>query len=343
MSEKTPGNYERILVIQLRQMGDVLLTTPALHALRRKFPSAKIAFLVDQPFEPLLRLNPDLDQIIVRDPNKSIEGVTTLRRVRQFKPDLVVDYLQNPRTAIISLLSGAKATLSYANKRRSFFYTVKAEPSGQYVAEEKLSLLKPLGIESGELNLVLNFPKAADEKMDRLLKELGISNQNLVVLDLFHKRPSRQWPIENYIEIADRLVENFQVKVIISCLPENRVRAEQAISQARQKHFIASNLDLLELAALIHRAKLFLGGDAGPKHIAVSQKVPSFTILGPSGEQWTPPSPIHQTASLDLDCRPCSEHDCPKPEIICQTRLTPDRVWPKLSRFIQQIISPAGT
>jgi len=330
--------YGKILVIQLRQMGDVLLCTPALRALRKKFAGARIAFLVDKNFEPLLRLNPDLNEVIARDPGQPFESISTVSKVRKFKPDLVIDYLANPRSTLITILSGAKTTLSYANKRRSFFYTIKAEPSGAYVGEEKLSLLKPLGIESADLELTFIFPEESSERVRNLLAKSGISEKDfLVSLDLFHKRPARQWPVENFLEIADRLAENFSAKVVITCLPENRARAEQAISKARQKHAIASELDLFALAALIKRAKLFLGGDAGTKHIAVSQKTPSFTILGPSGLQWTPDSLLHRTASIDLDCRPCEEHVCPQPEHLCQTRLTPDLVWEQMKKFISSL------
>jgi len=327
--------YAKILVIQLRQMGDILLCTPAVRALRKKFAGAKIAFLADKNFEPLLRLNPDINEIIARDPGQSFESISTISRVRKFKPDLVVDYFANPRSTLITILSGSKTTLSYANKRRSFFYTIKAEPSGAYVGEEKLSLLKPLGIESHDLELTFNFPEEARERVGRLLSGMGINEKDfLVSLDLFHKRPARQWPIENFMEVADRLAENYSAKVVITCLPENRARAEQAIAQARQKHAIASELDLFALAALIRRAKLFLGGDGGAKHIAISQKTPSFTILGPSGLQWTPKSPLHRTASIELDCRPCEEHVCPKPEHLCQTGLSADAVWEQLKNFI---------
>jgi len=329
---------KRILVIQLRQMGDVLLTTPALRALRKKFPDAQIAFLVDKPFEPLLRHNPDLSMVLVRDPEEKFEPIKTIQSVREFKPGLVIDYLANPRTALLTALSGAKITLSYANKPRSLFYKLKVFPAGEYVAEEKLSLLKPLGIEAGDLALVFRYPASADENVALLLKENRIDNNFLVALDMFHKRPSRQWPISYFMEIADRLTEKFNARVVITCLPENRIRAEHAVSRARHKHIIFSQLDLFELAALIHRARLFIGGDAGPKHIAVSQNTPSFTILGPSGNQWTPRSALHETAYLELDCRPCGEHQCPKPEILCQTRLTPDMVWERLSEFIKRQI-----
>jgi len=344
MSKAIPRDFQKILVIQLKQMGDVLLCTPALRALRKKFPDAQIAFLLDSTFEPLLRLNPELNLVLARDPAEILEPLRTIYRVRQFAPDLVIDYLANPRTALLTLLSGAQTTLSYANKRRAFIYKIKAPASAGYVAEEKLSLLKPLGIEDANLDLVFNYPAGALEKAQKMLASFGITDRDfLVALDLFHKRPARQWLVQNFIELADRLSENFQAKVVITCLPQNRPRAEQAIAQARRRHYIASDLDLFELAALIHCAQLFLGNDAGTKHIAVSQKTPSFTILGPSSLQWTPPSPIHQTASIDLDCRPCSHHQCPEPEHPCQTRLTPETVFEKLSRFIEQIITSSGS
>lgn len=338
MNGAVSAEFKKILVIQLRQMGDVLLCTPALRALRKKFPASKLAFLVDSRFEPLLRLNPDLDVVLTRNAVQSVEAVGTIRRVRRFAPDLVIDYLANPRTAIISLLSGAKATLSYSNKRRSFVYSIKANPSGEYVAEEKLSLLKPLGIEGGGLDLVFNLPESADRRIDQIFSGSGIgANEFVVALDLFHKRPARQWPAENFMEVADRLVEKYSAKVIITCVPKNRIRAEQALAKARQRHWIAPDLDLFELAALIKRAKLFLGADAGTKHIAVSQRTPSFTFLGPSGLQWTPSSLIHQAGFVELDCRPCAEHECPKPGHPCQTMLTVDLAWEKLANFLASL------
>jgi len=322
----------------LRQMGDVLLCTPSLRALRKKYPRAQIAFLVDQAFEPLVRLNPDLDLVLVRDPAESFESLRTIGRVREFAPELVVDYLANPRTALITLFSGAAVTLSYANKRRSFVYKVKAQPSGEYVGAEKLSLLKPLGIDSGDLDLVFKFSEKADEHAQKIRAGFGIGAQDFVVaLDLFHKRPARQWPVENFIELADRLSEKYSAHIIITCLPANRAAAEAATAKARRKHFIASDLYLMELAALISHARLFIGGDAGTKHIAVAQKVPTFTILGPSGMQWTPPSPLHETAFVELDCRPCAEHECPKPGHPCSTGLTADRAWEKLTQFAARL------
>jgi len=329
---------ERILVIQLRQLGDVLLTTPALRTIRKKFPSSKIAFLVDKKFEPLLRYNPHLDLIITRDPEEKFEPVKTILRVRKFAPDLLIDYLANPRTTVISLFSGAKISLTSADNRRAIFYKLKVRPKGRYVPELKISLLEPFGISESDLSLVFNYPESAKAKITQMLKKMGISGKFMVALDLFHKRPARQWPVEFFIEIADRLVEHYQAEVVITCLPENRSRAEQALKLARNPHHLVSNLDLFEFSALISKVKFFLGGDGGGKHIAVSQNTPSFTILGPSGTGWTPLSGHHQTASLDLDCRPCSYQQCPKPDHPCERGLSPEVVWEKLKFFIESKI-----
>ena len=342
MREKVRLEPERILIIQPRQLGDVLLTTPSVRALRKRFPRSKIAFLVDEPFEPLLRYNQDLDLILVRKKKELAEPIKTIKKIRHFSPQLVIDYFANPRTTIISILSGALITLSYANKRRSRFYKLRVAPEGNYVAQEKVSLLKPLGIDykKEDFHLIFNLPQYAQKRADEILTERGITPQDfLVVLDLFHKRPARQWREEYFMEIADRLAESFKAKVLITCLDINRKRAEDVLSQARKKHLLAPSVNLFELGALISRANLFLGADAGPKHIAVSQGTPSFTILGPSGEQWTPPSPIHKFIALDVDCRPCSYHQCPKPDHPCLENLTPDMVWQELEKFIKEILS----
>lgn len=341
LSELKEFQPKSILVIQLRQMGDLLLSTPAIRMLRKRYPESELCVLVDEIFEQIFILNPHINALIKRKPNSSIiESINTIRQVRRKKFDLIIDFLANPRTALISLLSRAKLTVSYANRSRSFIYKLKVKPYGDYVAVEKQSLLIPLGIEpEKEPELDFFLADSGIKTVDEFLSGLNVNSEDfLVVIDPFHKRKSREWKPEYFLEIADWLSRRFKAKVIFSYAPQNQERAKNLILKGREKHYLSFKTDLFELGALIRRAKLFIGNDGGPRHIAVSQKTPSFVVLGPSGNQWTHPSDIHRTISLNLACSPCDYHICPFEGHPCLLELKPEIVKDELEKFIQTII-----
>jgi lipopolysaccharide heptosyltransferase II len=327
---------KRILVIQLRQIGDVLLSTPALRALRKRYPKAHLSYLVEERPGLVLQGNPHLDEIIIRPTAGGFrEPVQTIRRVRQGRFDLVVDFLASPRTAPIAYLSGAKVTISFANRRRRFLYSHPVMPEGIYAAAQKLSLLRVLGIEGESLDLDMPVPEAARRMIAEFFEKQGLKNgRPVVVIEPFHKRPVREWPGAHFARLADLIAQNWKAHVVFSWGPGKEAAIREILAQAKETHVLAPPTDLHQLAALYAGADLYVGNDCGPRHIAGSQGKPTFAILGPTDESWTPPhDPRHRTVAKAIACRPCNLRYCPEKHHACMRELSAEEVFAELDRF----------
>jgi ADP-heptose:LPS heptosyltransferase len=326
---------ERILVIQLRQIGDVLLTTPALRSLRQRYPGAYIAYLVEPVPAQVLRGNPHINEIITRPLNGGWrEPLETLSRVRRGQFDLVIDYLANPRTSLVSWLSGARVSISYANRRRSFAYTHPVHPEGDFSAAHKLSLLRVLECPQDSLELEMDVPAAALEKARNFLEDHGLTQgRPIVCIEPFHKRPVREWPGEYFADLADMIKRELGVCVIMLWGPGREADVRKIMESCSHDHILAPATNLYELAAFFRMADLFVGNDGGPRHIAASQGTPTFVVLGPTDDTWTPAGDIHTTVSKDIPCRPCNLRHCPEGHHACMRELRPEDVLPRLEEF----------
>lgn len=329
----------RILVIQLRQIGDVLLATPSLRALRRRFPKARIFFLSEPGPAKVLSENPDLDEIIIRDPKAGgIEPLRTILDVRSRRFDLVVDFLANPRTAIISLFSGARVRISYAGNRRSGFYTHPVEPQGVFSALQKLSLLRVLGIDGGPVDLVMPVADYAKKRIDTWFEGNGLGQRTgpLVCQEPFQKWPVLEYPAAHQRELARMMMDRWGATVVVCWGPGREDDARRFVEGAGL--LLAPPTDLHELAALYGKADLWVGADSGARHIAASQKVPTFAVFGPTDDAWTPPGPRHLSVGMDkLECRPCNKRRCPEGHHRCLQQFPPEEVFERLDQFWKEV------
>ena len=338
MTRELPAGFApaRILVIQLRQIGDVLLTTPSLRALRRRFPEATISFLVEPTPAQVLWGNPNLDEIIIRDPRGgALEPLRTIRAIRSRRFDLVVDFLGSPRTAPIALLSGARVTISDANRRRAFLYTHPVRPQGLFTAERKLSLLAPLGCGLEPMRLDMALPPAAREKARAWLVAQGIDRAApLAILEPFHKRWVLEYPAEGFRRLAELMVERWGAAVVVGWGPGREAEARALVASAKVKLLLAPPTSLHEMAALFVEADLWVGNESGPRHIAASQGTPTFAVLGPTDDTWTPPGPEHLSVGRDdLPCRPCNLRYCPENNHSCMRDFAPEKLFARLDEF----------
>ncbi|MFO8055873.1 MAG: glycosyltransferase family 9 protein [bacterium] len=339
--KKPPENYEpsRILVIQLRQIGDVLLTTPALRALRKRFPAARISFLADKVPARVLEENPNLDEIIRRGPEEGkLEPLRTINKVRKGKYDLVIDFLANPRTTVLSVLSGAEVTMSFAGSRRSRFYTLAVEAEGIFSARQKLSLLRVLGCDTDDLELEMPVPEGAREKMENWLQSQTGLKRPLVCLEPFSKWPVLEYPNRYHRELARMMIEKWDATVVLCWGPGREEEARRMVQNTPASLWLAPPTDLLEAAALYQKADLWVGNDGGARHVAAGQGVPTFAVFGPTGHEWTPAGETHQSVANDnIPCRPCNKRYCPEGHHDCMNGFQPEEVFNLLDRFFQSL------
>lgn len=328
-----PDSVRRILVCQLRQIGDVLLATPALALLRRRFPSAEIHVLTEKKCVAMLEGNPDVHTVWALD--KKVLGsffdeVAWYRKVARQGFDIVVDFQQLPRCRWVVAFSGAKVRLSFTPPwYNRWLYTHWVRPQDGYAAMSKASVLEPLGVHwNGERPRLYLYPEERAAAR-ALLAATGLeSGQRLVTLDPTHRRITRQWPAEHYARLVDIIAERApDVRFLPLWGPGEEDDIRQMVEACTHRdHILMPDrmLTLREMAACIAEADMHLGNCSAPRHIAVAVGTPSCVILGATGSAWTFPSPEHTDISADLLCQPCNSNACEHRS--CLYGLSPERV-----------------
>ena len=325
---------KRILVIQFRQIGDVLLSTPILRALRQHYPQSYIAFLTEPSPGRVLQGNPFLNEVLIQPRHATWRQQWQLwRQIRRQRFDLVIDLIGNPRSALLTYLSGAKHRLAFARFPRSLLYTILVthhQPVPEYTVAKRLRLLEPLGIRATDLTPVLAYTQREQDAVTTFLRAHSIAPDDLLIcIDPTQHVPTRQWPGEHFSALADMLSERLGARVLLLWGPgeEAQVRAIAAAARSHPTLIPAWGLDTL--AALLARADLLVGCNSAPLHIAVSQGTPTLTIMGATlSVGWIPPVPQHRAVLAGLPCQPCERNACGPPlNIACLRTLTVETVF----------------
>ena len=342
----------RLLVVRLRQIGDVVFTTPALAALRGRFGTASITYLVEPAAAPVLAGNPHIDELVVVPTATGLEGVRALwgliRRLRTQRFDLAIDFHGGPRASLITWLSGAPRRIGYDVAGRGWMYTDRVNRPRtlrpRHSVENQWDLLIPLGISPPHRTADPVF-MAVDEVSRRSVAErlaaAGVEpSAALVVIHVSAGNPFRRWPIPAFAEVAASLVAtNPTRRILITSGPSERDAAAAVIEAARERLgpgtasrvLACGEFSLSELRALTENAALYIGGDSGPMHVAATSQVPIVTLYGPTlparSAPWRPATlPAEALEILGLPCRPCEQRVCVPGDFRCLTWIRPDQV-----------------
>lgn len=308
---------DRILLTQLRRIGDVLMTTPAVAALREAHPEARITYLTERPSDRVFAHSPHVDEVLVY-PQGVGARLGLLRALRQQRFDLAVDFFGNPRSALLTRLSGARRRIGWRFPGRAYAYTdaVPLPPVRQYAALDKAALLAPLGVRAADPQPRVYLGEAERDYARRQLDELGVRpGELLVAMCPVSRQPYKVWPARHFARAADILIERYAAQVLFFWGPGEEhfvdaVRLEMH-HQALPTYPVP---DLLQMAALLERAHLYVGNDNGPRHFAMAVGTPTVTVFGrPHPQNWTPPeAPLHRTVAHDPGCKDaCTYPRCP--------------------------------
>ena len=305
---------ERLLIVRLSAMGDVIHALPAVAALRGAFPDAHIGWLIEERWSELLcapgaarrgrrsKARPLVDEVhsvSLKAWGKSLFSVSTAQRiatvwndVRGARYDAAVDLQGAIRSALLARWSGARVVYGAAEPRESpasLWYARKAFARGRHVIEQNLSVVEAVLRVTGKAQPRNPFPvehspvdlpwdSQAEVRVGRRLEESGVSD--FAILNPGAGWGAKRWPAERYGEVALGLAAQ-GLKSILNYGPgeEELANAAQAASQGAA---LAMSLNLTELIALTRRARLFIGGDTGPLHLAAALRVPVVAIYGPT-------------------------------------------------------------
>ncbi|MBN2788880.1 MAG: glycosyltransferase family 9 protein [Candidatus Delongbacteria bacterium] len=311
LSAKQLAGIKRILVIQYKPFGDVLLNTAYLSPLRKTFPEATIDYLVQRPFKTILEDNPDLDNLILMEKKKGKtlayywERVKTIFRVRKLKYDMIIDQIRGPGSSQITLFSGAKYKLGWNRKTlRNWFkgynwvYNYREDRDHKvYAGKAKFKLLAPLGIEYNGENLFYHVKPGSIEFVNNWLTEIDLTDKKFVVFSPVTPVYRKQWPFERFAKVADMIKEIAGLEVILVWGPGEKEKVEYMASQMKTDPVIAPNTTFNQAGALLKRTFIYIGNDGGIIHLAVAMNTPTIAIFGPKTDplKWTSwHLPIHK-------------------------------------------------
>ncbi len=325
---------ERILVVQFRQVGDVLLSTPVVRALRQAYPQGYIAFCTEPSPARVLRHNPHIDAIVLHPrPASWRQEWQFLRHIRRQRFDLVLDLMGNPRSALLAYVSGAPHRIGFLRFPRSLCYTIRVDRRRdvqEYTVNKRLRLLAPLGIDAVDLSLHFAYTCADSQEAEAFLDAQGITPEDLLIcLDPTSRVPTRQWPAAHFSRLADMLSARLGARVVLLWGPGEQEYVRAIAAMAHTHPPLIPPWDLGPLAALLARADLFVGCNSAPLHLAVSQQTPTLVIHGATRDvNWSPPAPQHRAVMAGLPCQPCGKVHCGPPlNIACLHALSAERVY----------------
>ncbi len=344
----TYGNYpdlsrvKKVLVVKLRHLGDVLLTTPVFSSLKNALPDAQIDAFVYEGAAPMLEGHPAVSKILTYN-SKWKKGfffrlkkeISLIRQIRKEGYDLVVNLTEGDRGVLIAWLSGAKIRVGFSPKgklqKKLVTHVVKHCPGLRHTVERNLDALRCIGI----------FP---EESMRELFFQIGKTTQKTPFI-LIH--PTSRWrfkclPVPKMRELIKELLR-IGKRVILTSGPDPiEVSMVEAIACDLNVEVFAGKTTLKELGALIHACEVLICVDSVPFHIASALKSPVIAIFGPTSDvTWGPwRNPKARVVSQNFSCRPCYQDGCGGSKYSdCLQTLSVERILSELKVFSE--VSPS--
>jgi predicted lipopolysaccharide heptosyltransferase III len=332
---------KKILVMRLRGLGDVILATPVIENLHRAFPQAQIDFLTERPSAGILQNHPALNEVLILDRSRwqkrpLLEQMRAnlgfIRTVRARRYDLVIDLFGNPRTAILTYLSGAPVRVGFRFRGRRLAYNHVVEPRGDrlHAVEFNLDILRALAvpIQSTKLHIEVNEAAAAVIEDFWRAQNLGLYPR-VIAFNAFGGWYTKRWPLASFAALGDRLQRELSAKVILLWGPGEWQEVNEITQMMQTEAVLAPPTDLLQLAALLGRVQLLIANDSGPMHLAAALNTPVVGIFGPTRPHLQGPwgeghkIVVHE----NLPCLGCNGLTCRIKTHDCMQNLSVEKVF----------------
>lgn len=319
-------------------LGDAIMATPALRAIRKKYTDAKIYFIATETVKKFLEPCEYCDQWITVSGSDVIGNCLKLRN---FNIDTVVLFKNSFSCAMSAMLARIPKRIGYARDGRSAMLTEKLYPEkgpdGTFkpgpMISYYLAIAETLGCEIDDRKMTLSVePGLAKTLAAKMPWAFAPSSPLVIIVPGGAFGPSKLWQNDRYAKVADHLIENHSAKVVVSVAPNDaEIKAANEIcSAARNKVYSLADTPLkpAELKAMFAEADLVIGNDTGPRHIAVALGKKVVTLFGPNNWNWTLLDYDDEIKIRveSIECAPCDKPQCSKPEHYCMNAITVDMV-----------------
>lgn len=317
---------DNALIIQLGDIGDVVLSLPCFRAVKETYPPARVHAAVWEKAADILADSPWVDAVIaVRRPaggplERLGAHLAFVRDLRRRHIDLAVDLRTGTRGAIMARLTGAARRVGFPSADEPFWrdrsFTHLAAPPqapGSHQVDFNQSLLAAFGIRTRHRWPEITPTARRRDVVAAALAEAGVaSDAPMVVVQPFSLWPYKEWAADRYVDLMRRMVRDHRVQVVVSGSPDERARAGDLVTRCGDGVFnLAGRTSLGEYGALLARAAVFIGVDSAGMHIAAAVGTPTVLIFGPSSDaDWAPRGPIHRVVRAGMPCEPCHRKGC---------------------------------
>ena len=339
--------YKNVLLIQLGDIGDVVLTSPSIRAVKETCPEARVSVLVSKPYGCLLSADPNVQNVVEISKSRGSlfarlrEHLVFARELRQAHYDLVIDLRTGDRGAILSLLTGAKTRIGRPGTKNQFWHKFAytntlqnleaAPPPAHPGADQSLRILRMIGIDTTDTLPRLFISPQNRSSAEVLLRESGLEpGSRWVTINPFSRWKYKEWSNAKWGEVIDRLWETRGIRTVLIGSPEESAGCQQ-IAAGREGYTLnlAGKTTLGELAAVISMSSLHLGVDSAAPHIAAALGTPTVTIHGPTDwRAWRIVDALNRIVTPAMECVPCSHMGCNDTKISqCLEQLEADTVF----------------
>ncbi len=286
----------RILITRLSAMGDCVLTLPLACALRDRYPNALLVWAVEPLTASLLSRHPAIDRLLVV-PKGWLGSPHCIRILRDKLMSLHIDWAIDPqsltKSCLLGWISGARRRIGFARPQgrelAPWVNTETVERGDTHIVDGMLKLLEPLGISAPSIRFDVPAPPDADTSVDQFLREAWLLG-GFAVINSAASWPSKQWPAERLGRVARHLGEHHELPSVVTWAGERESRIAYEIVAKSGGHALpAPPTSLPQLTALLRRARLVIGSDTGPLHLAAAVGTPCVGLYGPTRVEKTGP------------------------------------------------------
>ncbi|MFC1594380.1 lipopolysaccharide heptosyltransferase II [Candidatus Omnitrophota bacterium] len=321
---------KKILIIRTDRIGDVLLSTPVIKAVRKFYPDAYIAMMVRPYAREIVEGNPFLNDVIVYDKfgaQKSWLGSAKFARaLASRKFDCAVILHPTSRVNLMTFFAGIPVRVGY-NRKCGFLLTHKLRDTKhlgeKHESQYSLDVIRAIGIPVEDNEICMPLKKESEEWAEGFLASNSIlPGDRVFALHPGASCPSKLWPLERFSELANRLINDLQAQIIIVSGPQDVALAQKVIGSISGPVIdLAGKTTISQLASIVKRCAVFISNDSGPVHIATAVGTSTISIFGRkqpglSPKRWGPLGKKNCYVHKDVGCIECFAHNCQK-EFVC--------------------------
>lgn len=331
----------KVLIIKLRYIGDTLTLLPVARAIKENWPDSRVAVMIYKDTEGILAYQKEIDEMILID-REEIKRRGLFKRLQNSLKtcidvyrkgvDIVIDLTGSDRSGFISWATRARlrigAPLGNLLERLAYHELIEADPQKDHIIDYQLASLKRLGLQTREADTNIFIPEEIEKRVREQWASV-IDSKPLIVIHPGARGSLRRWREERFAQVADRLIDTRNAHIILIGGPREVDTLDQVGARmARRPDARTTSLPLIEVAALLKQAQLFIGNDTATGHIAAGVGTPHVILFGPTFPHlWAPRGAKGFSIFKSPDCCGCSQITCLKEENPCMDWISVEEVW----------------